>query len=78
MIPSSRLYVVNDAPIRAERRYVVYWMTSARRLHYNFGLQHAVERARELERPLIVFEALRCGLPARERSAARVRAAGHG
>ena len=61
MIPSSRLYVVNDAPIRGERRYVVYWMTSARRLHYNFGLQHAVERARELERPLIVFEALRCG-----------------
>lgn len=36
-------------------------MTSARRLRYNFGLQHAVERARELERPLIVFEALRCG-----------------
>jgi len=36
-------------------------MTSARRLHYNFALQHAVARARDLDRPLIVFEALGCG-----------------
>jgi deoxyribodipyrimidine photo-lyase len=61
MIPASRNHVVNDRQIRAERRYVVYWMTSARRLEYNFALEHAVQRARELGRPLIVFEALRCG-----------------
>jgi len=60
-ISPSRIYALNDAPIRPERNYIVYWMTSARRLHYNFAIQHAVERARELGRPLIVFEALRCG-----------------
>src|SRR4029079_11494058 len=60
-ISPSRIYALNDAPIRPERKYIVYWMTSARRLHYNFALEHAVERARELGRPLILFEAPRCG-----------------
>lgn len=35
-------------------------MTAARRTQWNFGLQHAVERALECQRPLVVLEALRC------------------
>jgi deoxyribodipyrimidine photo-lyase len=40
--------------------YVLYWMVANRRTRFNFALQRAVERARELERPLLVLEALRC------------------
>jgi deoxyribodipyrimidine photo-lyase len=39
---------------------VLYWMTMARRTRSNFGLQRAVEIAAELQRPLVVLEALRC------------------
>jgi deoxyribodipyrimidine photo-lyase len=35
-------------------------MVSSRRTRFNFGLQHAVDLARELARPLVVLEALRC------------------
>ncbi len=51
----------NDAPVNPDGRYVLYWMTAARRTTWNFALDRAVERARELERPLVVLEALRCG-----------------
>lgn len=47
----------------AERggQYVLYWMTASRRTSWNFGLQRAVHWARDLRKPLVVFEALRCG-----------------
>jgi deoxyribodipyrimidine photo-lyase len=60
-VPAIRIRAVNDAPIRADRPWVVYWMVAARRLRSNFALQRAVELAMELRRPLVVFEPLRCG-----------------
>lgn len=60
-VPSSRIRTVAFPPIRGEGRYVLYWMTSARRTGWNFGLQRAVEHARELRRPLLVLEGLRAG-----------------
>lgn len=39
---------------------MLYWMTSFRRLSSNFALQRAVEVAREIGRPLVILEALRC------------------
>ena len=57
----ARLYVLNQEPVHRERAVVLYWMTSARRLGFNFALERAVAYARELDRPLIIFEALRCG-----------------
>jgi deoxyribodipyrimidine photo-lyase len=57
----SRIRQVNDAPIRPDRGYVLYWMIAARRTRYNFALDRAVAHARELRRPLVVFEPLRCG-----------------
>ena len=42
---------------------MLYWMTTARRARSNFGLQRAVEIATELQRPLVVLEALRCDYP---------------
>lgn len=38
-------------------------MTSARRVKYNYGLQWAAEVARDLDRPLVVLEALRVAYP---------------
>lgn len=39
--------------------YVVYWMTSSRRTNYNYALDRSMEIARELDKPLVVLEALR-------------------
>ena len=51
---------LNERGVRPDGRYVLYWMTAARRTQWNFGLQRAVEHAIALERPLVVLEALRC------------------
>jgi deoxyribodipyrimidine photo-lyase len=51
----------NQSAVNSGGDYVLYWMISARRRQSNFGLQRAVERARELGRPVLVMEALRCG-----------------
>jgi deoxyribodipyrimidine photo-lyase len=62
-VDDSRLRRLNDAPLRPERDYVLYWMSSARRMSYNFTLDRAVQWATELARPLVVLEALRCDYP---------------
>ena len=51
------------AALRTERSYVLYWMTATRRTRWSHGLQHAVERALHLNRPLLVLEAIRCDAP---------------
>jgi deoxyribodipyrimidine photo-lyase len=58
-----RIRQVNGAPIRPGRGYVLYWMIAARRTRFNFALDRAVAHARELRRPLVIFEPLRCGYP---------------
>jgi len=59
-VPAVRIRAVNDQPVRPDGAWVVYWMVGSRRLRANFALQHAVERAREWKKPLIILEALRC------------------
>jgi deoxyribodipyrimidine photo-lyase len=56
-----RLRVLRDEPERSDGDHVVYWMTAFRRLEWNFALDLAVARARDLERPLIILEGLRAG-----------------
>ncbi|MFT3696290.1 MAG: deoxyribodipyrimidine photolyase [Kofleriaceae bacterium] len=56
-----RVTAVNDAPVNKKGDYVLYWMIAARRTTYNFALDHAIAVAKELERPLVVFEPLRAG-----------------
>jgi deoxyribodipyrimidine photo-lyase len=51
---------MNGKPVRTDGRYVLYWMIASRRTSFNFGLERATEIARELSRPLLVFEPLRC------------------
>ncbi len=52
---------LNDAPIG--NGPVVYWMTSQRRLAWNHALDHAIARARELKRGLVILEPLRADYP---------------
>lgn len=51
----------NGAPVSSDGRYVLYWMTSSRRLTDNFALDRAVHWAKELDQPLLIFEPLRAG-----------------
>lgn len=60
-IPALRMVTSNNRAVRGDGRYVLYWMTAARRTTWNFALQRAVEWATHLKRPLVVFEPLRCG-----------------
>ena len=58
--PALRVAVRNSRALRSKGDHVLYWMTSARRGRFNFGLQHAVARAAQFGVPLVVLEALRC------------------
>src|SRR5262245_53264199 len=53
-----RVRVANYSPIRSDRSYVLYWMIAARRAIWNFALDRAIDHARGLRKPLVVFEAL--------------------
>ncbi|MCG8376887.1 MAG: hypothetical protein MI702_10435, partial [Chlorobiales bacterium] len=59
----SRVRNLNHRPVAAENRYVLYWMTAARRTSDNFGLQRAAWWAGRLSRPLLILEALRIDYP---------------
>jgi deoxyribodipyrimidine photo-lyase len=56
-----RVTAVNTTPVSARGAYVLYWMIAARRTSWNFALDHAIARSKELGRPLVVLEALRIG-----------------
>ena len=62
-LPSIRLRRLNDAPVRANGDFVLYWMVANRRLDWNFALDRAVEHARSLGRPLVILEGLRVDYP---------------
>lgn len=59
-VPAERISMVNELPIQDPGRYVLYWMRAARRPFWNFSLQHAVQRALKLQRPLLIVETLAC------------------
>jgi deoxyribodipyrimidine photo-lyase len=63
MVPSIRISEANNMPVNARGDFVLYWMTAFRRKNWNFSLQRAVEWAKELEKPLVILEALRCDYP---------------
>ena len=59
----ARVRPANDCPIRADGKYVLYWAQMSRRLTHNHALDHALAKARELQRPLVVYEGLRLDYP---------------
>jgi deoxyribodipyrimidine photo-lyase len=62
-VPDLRIRDVNRRPINSDGQYVLYWMTAYRRTGWNFALQRAVEHSLELNKPLVILEALRCDYP---------------
>lgn len=61
-VPDIRVRVMhgpNGPGSREDSDYVLYWMTAFRRPRWNFSLQRAVDWCRELDKPLVVLEALR-------------------
>ena len=62
-VPEIRISICNPAPPNAQGKYVLYWMTAFRRIKWNFALDRAIEWARELRKPLVILEALRCDYP---------------
>lgn len=62
-VPSERIQQANHSPVHTDGQYVVYWMTAFRRVESNFALQRARDWAVELQRPLLIFEGLRCDYP---------------
>ena len=62
-LAKNRTQALNRAQAAGDGKYVLYWMTAARRTAYNFGLERAAHWARELGKPLVVLEALRAAYP---------------
>jgi len=60
-VPAIRIRELNQSSLQSDGDYVLYWMIANRRTRYNFSLQRAVDLAKNLEKPLVVLEALRCG-----------------
>src|SRR4051812_29358896 len=59
-VPAIRIHDCNGKAVRSAK-YVLYWMIAARRVSHNFALDRAIEHCRETGKPLVIFEALRCG-----------------
>jgi deoxyribodipyrimidine photo-lyase len=62
-VPLLRVHQANQAPIRADADFVLYWMIANRRTEWNYSLQRAVDWAIALQKPLIIFEPLRVDYP---------------
>ncbi|UCF83973.1 MAG: hypothetical protein JSV50_22930, partial [Desulfobacteraceae bacterium] len=59
-VAQIRIRKANNAPVNPKGDFVLYWMTAYRRIHWNFSLDRAVSRAKEMDKPLVILEALRC------------------
>jgi deoxyribodipyrimidine photo-lyase len=59
----TRIRAANGAPVLPDRRYVLYWMIATRRPSWNFALDRAIDHARALHKPLLVFEPLESDYP---------------
>lgn len=68
-VEQTRIQTLNDAEPDPDGRYVLYWMQASQRAEHNPALAHAIERADELDRPvLVVFGLDEDHLEANERS----------
>lgn len=60
---NERVVQLNDKPVNADGRYVLYWMQMFKRTAYNHALVWAIRKANELELPLVVYEGLKFYYP---------------
>lgn len=62
-VPALRVRRITEGRVSNAGNYVLYWITAYRRPTFNFSLQRARDWARQLNKPLVVLEALRCDYP---------------
>ena len=55
-----RVRSLNDAPVRRDGKYVLYWSQMNRRVESNHALAHAIELANAMQMPVLFYEALGC------------------
>lgn len=53
-----RVKELNQLPRNPDGEFVLYWMTSCRRFHHNAALERGIQIAVEMEKPLLVVEAV--------------------
>lgn len=58
MIQPQRIHILNQAPFDGWAKYVLYWAEQAPRVRYNHALSYAIQRANELEVPLVCLVTL--------------------
>ncbi|UJR79708.1 deoxyribodipyrimidine photolyase [Sandaracinus amylolyticus] len=61
--PAIRVAEANARPERRDGAFVLYWMLANRRTRSSFPLERAIAWAKELDRPLVILEPLRCDYP---------------
>ncbi len=59
----TRIRKVNAQPTNANGQYVLYWCQMFRRLTHNHALDYAIHTARNLKKPLVVYEGLKLNYP---------------
>ena len=65
LVDKNRIKKINKAELK-KNDFVAYWMQSSQRLEYNQALGYAVERANQLNQPLLVFFLLNANYPEAE------------
>lgn len=58
-----RIRLANDAKVRADGAFVLYWMTAHRRPVYNHSLDRAMAWSQKLNKPVLVLEPVRSQYP---------------
>ncbi len=62
-VEPERIQPLNDQPVAARGRYVLYWMQAAQRATFNPALEHAIHHANELRLPVVVGFGLTADYP---------------
>jgi len=60
-VPGIRISAASRGSVNQRGGYVLYWMAAFRRTRWNYRLDRAIEWVRELEKPLVILEDVRCG-----------------
>lgn len=62
-VEPERIQQLNDAAIKPDRGYVLYWAQMNRRVEANHGLLYAIELANLHKLPVLYYEGLTCSYP---------------
>ncbi|MDQ3633183.1 MAG: deoxyribodipyrimidine photolyase [Acidobacteriota bacterium] len=60
---TERVQLLNDKNENKKAKYIMYWMQIFKRTHDNHAIKFAIEKANELDLPLLVYEGLKFYYP---------------